>query len=74
MTCVTDQRAYQGGFTLVEMLIVIFIIVLSAAVVFPVSFRMLDRFDANLSQHEQIQKLKQQEFLAFIRDEKINQQ
>ena len=73
MTCAAERKVCQGGFTLVEMLIVIFIMVLSAAVVFPISFRMLDKFDTSLSRHEQIQEHKQQGFLAFIRDEKVNQ-
>ncbi len=60
----------QAGFTLVEMLLVIFIMVLASSVVFPVSFRLLDKFDTRLSLHEAAQQAKQQQFIAFIRDQR----
>ena len=63
-------RLGPQGFTLVEILIVMLIMVLAIAVVYPVSYKMVDRFDLYLEKFSGRNLEKKERFLAFIQDEK----
>ncbi len=63
-------RPGAQGFTLVEILIVMLIMTLAIAVVYPVSYKMVDRFDLYLEKFSGRNLEKKERFMAFIQDEK----
>ena len=65
-----SRRAGQRGFTLIEILVVMLIMVIAISVVYPVSYRMVDRFALYLEKYSVRNQEKKDRFLAFIHDEK----
>lgn len=59
----------KSGFTLIEILITITIISLSIAIVYPVSVKILDKFENYISKFEEKQNKDKERFERFIRDE-----
>jgi len=60
---------FEKGFTLIEIMVVIVILVVTIAVVFPVSYKMVEKFDRYIAEHQAAQDLKQEKFKKFIIDQ-----
>ena len=59
----------EKGFTLIEIMVVIVILVVTIAVVFPVSYKMVEKFDRYIAEHQAAQELKQKKYTDFITDQ-----
>lgn len=57
------------GFTFIEMIVVFLLITLALGIVYPVGWRLTDRFERRLERATQQKEKKRLEFMAFIRDE-----
>ncbi len=56
------------GFTLIEMLIVILIIAITSAIVAPVAYKSVEKFDKLLSMARQKSVVKKERFYSFLSD------
>jgi len=63
------NHSSEKGFTLIEIMVVIVILVITIAVVFPVSYRMVEKFDRYIARHQAAQDLKQEKYMNFITDQ-----
>jgi len=61
--------SHQRGFTLLEMLAVFVIISLAIGIIYPVSYRLAEKFESRLQLASIANEEKKQEFMRFIRDE-----
>jgi len=62
------NHSSEKGFTLIEIMVVIVILVITIAVVFPVSYKMVEKFDRYIARHQAAQDLKQEKYMNFIMD------
>lgn len=60
----------EQGFTLIEIMVVIIILVVTIAVVFPVSYRIIDKFDHYIVKYQASQDIKQADYRNFIIDKR----
>jgi prepilin-type N-terminal cleavage/methylation domain-containing protein len=66
-----DFRLPEGGFTLIEILAVLSVLAITIAVVFPVSYRMAEKFDRYIAGYQEVQDRKQLAFEDFITDRSL---
>ena len=59
----------KEGFTLLELLIVMMIIAITAGVVTPVVYKSVDKFNQLLIEKERVDLQKEADYLSFIKDE-----
>ena len=57
------------GFTFIEMIVVFLLITLAIGIVYPVGWRLAERFERRLEGANLEKEKRQSEFMAFIRDE-----
>ena len=62
------RRSAERGFTLIEMLVVLVLISISVALVYPVMFNLRDRFDGLLDAAGAERNQKREVFVRFISD------
>ena len=59
----------QRGFTLLEMLAVFIVISLAIGIIYPVSYRLAEKFESRLQLASVANEEKKQGFMRFVRDE-----
>ncbi len=59
---------HNSGFTLIELLVVIMIVAVLSAVVAPVAYKGVEKFDHLISQKKKIDMKKAADYLSFITD------
>ncbi len=64
----SGDRAGSDGFTLIEMLVVLLLISISVAIVYPSMFTMRDKYDDQLKAASDEQSKKKEAFTRFVTD------